>query len=64
MFTGRPSLLRRSSFPTQISTKMIQTNSGSPIMNRSSRRPSAESEDEISGLITALHHRPHLIRRH
>ena len=60
----KPSLLRRSSFPAHVSTKMIQTSSGFPILNRSLRRPSTELEDEISGLIIGLHHRSHLIRRH
>ncbi|XP_076168321.1 uncharacterized protein LOC143147180 isoform X2 [Ptiloglossa arizonensis] len=56
-----PPLIRRSSFPTQPSKQNSVT--GTP-NNRTSRRQSAESDEEIGVLIKALHHRTRLIRRH
>ncbi|XP_076757891.1 uncharacterized protein LOC143427532 isoform X2 [Xylocopa sonorina] len=56
-----PPLIRRSSFPTQPSKQ--STVGGTP-NNRISRRQSAESDEEIGNLISALHHHTRLIRRH
>ncbi|CAL7950344.1 unnamed protein product [Xylocopa violacea] len=56
-----PPLIRRSSFPTQPSKQA--TVGGTP-NNRISRRQSAESDEEIGNLISALHHHTRLIRRH
>ncbi|KAK9296033.1 hypothetical protein QLX08_009841 [Tetragonisca angustula] len=58
-----PPLIRRSSFPTQSSKQSSGSISGTP-NNRVSRRQSAESNEEIRALISALHHRTRLIRRH
>ncbi|KAG7210970.1 hypothetical protein KM043_016339 [Ampulex compressa] len=58
-----PSLLRRSSFPTQPAKQNAASLSGTP-NKRMSRRQSAESDEEIGILINALHHRTRLIRRH
>lgn len=56
-----PPLIRRSSFPTP-QAKQTATSSvcGTP-NTRLTRRPSIESDEDI---ITALHHRTRLIRRH
>ncbi|XP_047358102.1 uncharacterized protein LOC124952372 isoform X2 [Vespa velutina] len=58
-------LIRRSSFPTQQANnkRSVPSATGTPNI-RMSRRQSAESEEEIGVLITALHHRTRLIRRH
>ncbi|XP_034178293.1 uncharacterized protein LOC117603352 isoform X4 [Osmia lignaria lignaria] len=58
-----PPLIRRSSFPTQPSKQNSASFSGTP-NNWISRRQSAESDEEIGLLISALHHRTRLIRRH
>ncbi|XP_076643087.1 uncharacterized protein LOC143353556 isoform X1 [Halictus rubicundus] len=59
-----PPLIRRSSFPSQPAKQTVAGSvSGTP-NNRMSRRQSAEAEEEIGTLITALHHRTRLIRRH
>ncbi|KAK1120898.1 hypothetical protein K0M31_010682 [Melipona bicolor] len=58
-----PPLIRRSSFPTQPSKQSSGSISGTP-NTRISRRQSAESDEEIRALISALHHRTRLIRRH
>lgn len=66
-FTGeRPApLIRRSSFPTHQANNKRSAPSATGTPNiRMSRRQSAESEEEIGVLITALHHRTRLIRRH
>ncbi|XP_043494305.1 uncharacterized protein LOC122519116 [Polistes fuscatus] len=58
-------LIRRSSFPTQQANNKRSAPSATGTPNiRMSRRQSAESEEEIGVLITALHHRTRLIRRH
>ncbi|XP_003400145.1 uncharacterized protein LOC100649635 [Bombus terrestris] len=58
-----PPLIRRSSFPTQPSKQNSGSVSGTP-NNRKSRRQSAESDEEVGILMSALHHRTRLIRRH
>ncbi|XP_017752220.1 PREDICTED: uncharacterized protein LOC108545219 isoform X2 [Eufriesea mexicana] len=58
-----PPLIRRSSFPTQPSKQSPGSVSGTP-NNRISRRQSAESDEEIGVLISALRHRTRLLRRH
>lgn len=58
-----PPLIRRSSFPTQPSKQTSVSISGTP-NNRLLRRQSAESDEESGFLISALHHRTRLIRRH
>ncbi|KAL2736513.1 uncharacterized protein V1477_013022 [Vespula maculifrons] len=58
-------LIRRSSFPTHQANNKRSAPSATGTPNiRMSRRQSAESEEEIGVLITALHHRTRLIRRH
>ncbi|XP_011262513.1 mating-type protein A-alpha Z4-like [Camponotus floridanus] len=58
-----PPLIRRSSFPTP-QAKQVATSSVCGTPSRLTRRPSAESEEDIGIVINALHHRTRLIRRH
>ncbi|XP_070169472.1 uncharacterized protein [Polyergus mexicanus] len=59
-----PPLIRRSSFPTpQAKQNATSSVCGTP-NTRLTRRPSAESEEEIGIVTNILHHRTRLIRRH